>query len=254
MQPVYLSKEVRKIKEDNHIGEQHGIYTIQNLLNYKDKYKHKIYQDKCIICGFEKKGTYQDFKKEIKQCKHFSKLSEENINIWFDNNKKFCLNCGKQIELDLKNIKSYTKKKFCCQACAAIYNNTHKNKKVRFCINCGKQLLITSKKFCSVQCQKDFYYNDYIKKWKNGDIDVSSGYGISKRIRNYIFEKYNYKCSKCGWKEINKYSGAIPLEIHHKDGDYKNNSEDNLELLCPNCHSLTKNYKGLNIGHGRKDR
>jgi 5-methylcytosine-specific restriction endonuclease McrA len=27
---------------------------------------------------------------------------------------------------------------------------------------------------------------------------------------------------------------------------------ENLELLCPNCHSLTKNYKGSNKGQGRQ--
>ena len=29
---------------------------------------------------------------------------------------------------------------------------------------------------------------------------------------------------------------------------------DNLELLCPNCHSLTKTYKALNLGNGRHTR
>lgn len=54
--------------------------------------------------------------------------------------------------------------------------------------------------------------------------------------------------------ETNPYSGTIPLEIDHIDGDYTNNSEDNLQLLCPNCHSLTSTYKGANKGQGRKDR
>ena len=54
--------------------------------------------------------------------------------------------------------------------------------------------------------------------------------------------------------ETNKHTGNIPLEIEHKDGNYANNSEDNLELLCPNCHSLTATYKGANRGNGRKAR
>lgn len=37
-------------------------------------------------------------------------------------------------------------------------------------------------------------------------------------------------------------------------GNYLNNSEDNLDLICPNCHSLTPTYRALNIGNGRKDR
>lgn len=40
--------------------------------------------------------------------------------------------------------------------------------------------------------------------------------------------------------------------MEHIVGDYTNNSEENLILLCPNCHSLTATYKGANKGHGRK--
>ena len=36
----------------------------------------------------------------------------------------------------------------------------------------------------------------------------------------------------------------IPLELHHKDGDHSNNSISNFEILCPNCHAFTENYRG----------
>jgi predicted HNH restriction endonuclease len=45
-----------------------------------------------------------------------------------------------------------------------------------------------------------------------------------------------------------------PLEIHHKDGSKKNNSEDNLDLLCPNCHSLTFNYNLATSSHNQYTR
>lgn len=35
----------------------------------------------------------------------------------------------------------------------------------------------------------------------------------------------------------------ISFELHHKDGNKLNNSRDNLEILCPNCHSQTPNYR-----------
>ena len=57
----------------------------------------------------------------------------------------------------------------------------------------------------------------------------------------------------CGWGVVNTYSNMIPLEIEHIDGNYLNNSEENLILLCPNCHSLTATYKGANK-NGRKSR
>lgn len=67
-------------------------------------------------------------------------------------------------------------------------------------------------------------------------------------------EKFQNKCSKCGWGEVNPYTGKIPLEIHHKNGNSTDNDEDNLDLLCPNCHSLTATYKAANKGSGRKER
>ena len=95
----------------------------------------------------------------------------------------------------------------------------------------------------------------YIERWKNGLEDGMRGeYLISLHVRRYLTEKFNNRCSKCGWGEVNLYTGKVPLEVHHKDGDYTNNDENNLDLLCPNCHSLTATYKAANMGNGRKDR
>lgn len=70
-------------------------------------------------------------------------------------------------------------------------------------------------------------------------------------LRKYIFNKYDSKCCKCGWTAVNPYTKSIPLEVDHIDGNSNNNSENNLQLLCPNCHSLTSTYRGANRGHGR---
>lgn len=36
----------------------------------------------------------------------------------------------------------------------------------------------------------------------------------------------------------------IPLQLHHINGKEAGNMPENLQLLCPNCHSLTPNYVG----------
>lgn len=55
---------------------------------------------------------------------------------------------------------------------------------------------------------------------------------------------FNHKCSSC--KKTKWLNKKIPLELHHKDGDNSNNEFSNLDLLCPNCHALTDNYRGKN--------
>jgi hypothetical protein len=114
------------------------------------------------------------------------------------------------------------------------------------CQNCGKQLE-RNKKYCSKECERKHKEKLFLDEWKNGTNNGMSGlYGISKIIRDYLFKKYNNKCEKCGWGEVNPHTGKIPLQVHHIDGECTNNSEENLQLLCPNCHSLTETFGSLN--------
>lgn len=48
------------------------------------------------------------------------------------------------------------------------------------------------------------------------------------------------KCEKCGNTEW--MGQPINLEIHHINGDRSDNSLENLQLLCPNCHSYTDTF------------
>ena len=130
----------------------------------------------------------------------------------------------------------------------------NKGKKIiNYCLNCGKEI-DSAKKYCSNKCQGEYNHKQCIKKWKSGEYNGLIGeYGLSKSIKTYMLEKNNYKCELCGWGEENTYTHTIPLEIHHIDGDYTNNKEENLQVLCPNCHSLTETYKSHNK-NGRKRR
>lgn len=114
------------------------------------------------------------------------------------------------------------------------------------CKNCGKEFILyesTTGKFCCAKCQAEFNYKEFIKMWKNGEKSGTvSGFKPSGYIRRYLFEKYNGKCQVCGWGEVNEYTGNVPLQVHHVDGDSTNNRPENLQLLCPNCHSLTENF------------
>ena len=124
-----------------------------------------------------------------------------------------------------------------------------------YCLNCGKELDCSYgiHKYCSNKCQQDYEYKQYIERYKkDNSIAKSTKWGqIPKPLQRYIFAKYNNKCCICGWSKINPFTNTLPLEIDHIDGNSENNSEENLRLICPNCHSLTPTYRGANRGNGR---
>lgn len=95
------------------------------------------------------------------------------------------------------------------------------------------------------------------KTLKDGVIkDFNKCIICGKETKNHIYcsNKCHNEDYYCGWGEKNEYTGKIPLEVEHIDGNSENNKEENLTLLCPNCHSLTKTYKGANKGNGRFNR
>lgn len=55
-----------------------------------------------------------------------------------------------------------------------------------------------------------------------------------------------YKCSWCGITEWN--GKPLILQLHHINGDNRDNRLENLTFLCPNCHSQTNNFSGKNMG------
>lgn len=80
-----------------------------------------------------------------------------------------------------------------------------------------------------------------IETYLNNEKFIQS-FKLKKRLmKENIFE---HKCMNCKRKKWQ--SKKIPLELHHKDGNNRNNNLSNLELLCPNCHALTDNYRGKN--------
>ncbi len=124
------------------------------------------------------------------------------------------------------------------------------------CTQCDVILLDRHKiKFCSNRCQWDYQYYVFIESWRSGTKSGSVGISaitMSNHIRRYLVKKNGNSCSMCGWDKVHPITSKVPLEIDHIDGNSENNSEHNLRLLCPNCHSLTPYFRNLNRGRGRK--
>lgn len=126
---------------------------------------------------------------------------------------------------------------------------------MKSCKFCKKELHDDRNTYCNNKCQKEFQYNEYIKSWKAGKLPKANiEFYVSNHIRRYLFEKYDSKCSRCGWDKPNPYINSVILEVEHLDGDASNHDENNLDLICPNCHSLTPTYRALNAGKGNRKR
>lgn len=162
--------------------------------------------------------------------------------------KVVCAHCGRNIPYEKRS------NKFCSHHCSAAETNRRRASRGRLCTVCGKPLKRGCKTGCSTQCRNELRYRTQLHRWWN--MEISGGYwcGVAKFVHRWLRTTYGERCWLCGWAEINVYTGKIPLQVHHKDDNPYNHSPENLELLCPNCHALTKSYSKQKKGNGRTER
>lgn len=104
-------------------------------------------------------------------------------------------------------------------------------------------------------------YNIDISHFKGQGWAKNKPIGYKRPIEDYLSNKFylqsyklknrllsegimEHKCQKCN--NTKWLDNPIPLELHHIDGNSDNNNLANLQLLCPNCHTFTDNYRGKN--------
>lgn len=72
----------------------------------------------------------------------------------------------------------------------------------------------------------------------------------SAHMINALIALRGHQCECC--KNTEWQGQPIPLEVHHLDGNNLNNVIENLQLLCPNCHSQTENFRNRNTEQKKK--
>ncbi|MFH1637709.1 MAG: hypothetical protein ABIB71_04775 [Candidatus Woesearchaeota archaeon] len=123
-----------------------------------------------------------------------------------------CKGCGKRLE---NGAKGY------CKKC---YKNIYWKPKSQTCKNCERDRPHQAFGLC-VTCYNRLHHYDYIKAY-----NAKKYYGISlEKLR-----RFTKKCIVCGFSKI--------VELHHLDGNRKNNYRGNLVGLCPNCHKMIHSY------------
>jgi len=74
---------------------------------------------------------------------------------------------------------------------------------------------------------------------------------IKKKLyQNNILEE---KCNEC--KIGSEWNGKpLTLQLDHINGIYNDHRIENLQILCPNCHTQTQSYAGRNLEKKLKDK
>ncbi len=186
-----------------------------------------------------------------------------------------CKNCGNEF---FENYSKYTNGNFCSRVCARSFASKEKRQEINLkvskklrqyelkeCAWCGKmpEIIYGKGKFCCFNCKQSYSASQAKNHRGFGDKEIATA-ASHKRVkelyksyeslefrdlpsaerRRRILSKFDNKCCECG---ISDWRGKkLSLEIHHLDGDNSNNDELNLVLLCPNCHSVTENFRSKN--------
>lgn len=225
----------------------------------------------CEFCGKENSEKYQTGRFCSSSCK--SK--------WVSRNNKGrkrirkCKLCGKEELVSwLTKIKDYI-----CKNCQEKIEKEEYEKNPKRCKKCNNNIEFKKRNgiFCSYKCSNSHLYSqenrkrlsDSMKKTYNEHPEIRlaikekltgrklseeektlrrskrrSSKEVKKELKDILIEETNNKCMICGYDGyFEKRKSKTILEIHHIDGDPKNNEMTNVQLLCLNCHAKTDSYR-----------
>jgi len=144
-----------------------------------------------------------------------------------------CELCHKEFYVPIHVLK---KRKYCSRSCQNQARSILCNEDIicSWCGNTFKSVLSKSKvvrhgyRFCCRKCKDEAQ--------RIGGIDEIKpphyGTGFSE-YRNRAIRTLGGKCNKCGYSLYTEM-----LDVHHIDGNRKNGSIENLEVICVWCHAL----------------
>lgn len=86
------------------------------------------------------------------------------------------------------------------------------------------------------------YLRKHLEEYLSNRIWISSHNLRLRLINEGIKEERCEECLNREWR-----GKPIKLHLHHKDGNDRNNALENLQVLCPNCHSYTETFGVKNV-------
>ena len=149
------------------------------------------------------------------------------------------------------HIGNYASGRFCSKKCSRGFSTKNKRKEINEKVSLKLKNIPKSEEHKNHL--KNLWKSGYFKNrksrqkfWKFESLfEENPKIKNTSIIKNLLFSNgTKYECNVC---KINSWNNSnIILELHHKNGNNKDNNYYNLEILCPNCHSQTENYAGRN--------
>jgi len=132
-----------------------------------------------------------------------------------------CVVCSKVLYRRPCELERSAGRAFCGQTCYGLACRKEKP-----CMICGKAILASlHRKTCSRGCSNKSRTG---LKYKFNRPHDKVKYQQGLKIQ--LLRARGKSCERCG------YARFEILQVHHKNRDRSNNSLENLELICPNCH------------------
>lgn len=137
----------------------------------------------------------------------------------------------------------YGSGRFCSQKCARGFSTRRSrkdiNEKVSRALK-GKFFPYKKEKRAQSKTHSETMKKYYEEKFKSTPFEELSCTQQKKRLL-----EENNECYICHQGKI--WNGKeLKLELHHIDGNRKNKVKENCEMVCPNCHSQTPNFRFYN--------
>lgn len=198
---------------------------------------------KCRCCGKE----FSRYLKKHVFCSEKCKRDYRGANL--DTVQTTCKGCGKTFTCKKKG--GQPSRQYCCTACQVSHTVPTK---ILQCVDCGESFEFRGRT-TKLRCEK--CWHKHVSKLtmscravKNPNVQIGIGSGggqnqnpaLPKEIRLRAIARSRYRdkaltknssCDICGY---NKHHNA--LVVHHKNMDRMDSSEDNLAVLCANCHTI----------------
>jgi 5-methylcytosine-specific restriction endonuclease McrA len=152
-----------------------------------------------------------------------------------------CENCSNEI------TEIYGSGRFCCASCARAYSTKQKRKEISEKVSSrltGRKLSDSHKESIKKSWEVENRPRKINKNRKGlNELLVENSRFTTQWIKRRLLQEnlLEYKCNRC--PNTGTHNGKpLVLQLHHINGNNRDHRFDNLELLCPNCHTQTDNY------------